>query len=85
MKTLLAMGLLAAFTAPAFAQWTTVETTTSGGSGFYIVRDATTKRCTVTREKPAGSSVTIVSGDTVYKTETEAQSAVKTTKVCTTD
>ena len=85
MKTILTLGLLVAFTAPAIAQSTTVETTTSGGQGFYIVQDASTKRCTVTREKPTGSSVTVVSGNTVYKTETEAQSAVKTTKVCTTN
>jgi hypothetical protein len=85
MKAVLTLGLLVAFTAPAFAQSTTVQTTTSGGPGFYIVQDVKTKRCTVTREKPTGSSMTIVSGNSVYKTETEAQSAVKTTKVCTTN
>lgn len=84
MKAVLTLGLLVAFTAPAFAQ-STVPTTTSGGPGFYIVQDAKTKRCTVTREKPTGSSVTIVSGNTVYKTDAEARSAVKTTKVCTTN
>ena len=67
-------GLLAlSFAVPAQAQ----------GSSYYIVRDATTKRCTITHEKPSGSSVTVVSGDKVYKTETEAQGAMKTTKVCT--
>jgi hypothetical protein len=86
MKNILACALLAAFTVPALAQTTTVETTTRGGdSGFYIVRDSTTKRCTVTRERPTTSTVTIVGDGTVYKTETEAQSAVKTTKTCTTD
>jgi hypothetical protein len=54
-------------------------------SSYYIVRDATTKRCTITHEKPTGSSVTVVSGDKAYKTETEAQGAMKTTKVCTED
>jgi hypothetical protein len=72
-KTFVAAILVAGFTLPAFAQ----------GTSYYIVRDATTKRCTVTHEKPAGSSVTIVSGDKVYRTETEAKDAVKTTKICT--
>jgi hypothetical protein len=67
-------GLMAlSFGLPAYAQ----------ESSYYIIRDATTKRCTITHEKPTSSSVTIVSGDKVYKSETEAQGAMKTTKVCT--
>lgn len=84
--TLALAGLLAATTF-AHAQSTTVETTTTtGGGSFYIVQDTSTKRCTVTRERPTGSSMTIVGSDgTIYKTETEARSALKTTKVCVTD
>ncbi|SFJ72981.1 hypothetical protein [Bradyrhizobium sp. Gha] len=48
---------------------------------FYIVRDATTKKCTVVDSKP--TTTTTVVGDGIYKTKTEAESAVKTTKVCT--
>ncbi|MDB5572793.1 MAG: hypothetical protein JWN93_3976 [Hyphomicrobiales bacterium] len=67
--------------APVLAQSTTV--TTPSGS-YYIVQDVKTKRCTVTHERPTGAAMTIVGGDgAVYKTETEAQAAVKTTKVCT--
>ena len=84
--TLALAGMLASATF-AHAQSTTVETTTTtGGSGFYIVQDGSTKRCTVTRERPSGTSMTIVGSDgTVYKTETEARSALKTTKVCVTN
>jgi hypothetical protein len=87
MKSALALAALmsAAIAAPAFAQSkTTVTTTSPGASSYYIVQDASTKKCTITHEKPAGSSMTIVGGDgSIYKTETEAQSAMKTTKVCT--
>jgi hypothetical protein len=47
-----------------------------------MVRDPSTKRCTVTTEKPS-SSTTVVAGDTVYHSRTEAEGAIKTTKVCT--
>jgi hypothetical protein len=47
-----------------------------------VVRDPSTKRCTVSTSKPAGgSTTTVVVGDTVYKSRTEAETAV--TKVCT--
>ena len=32
-----------------------------------------------------GTSVTVVSGDSVYKTRTEAEAGMKTVKVCTTN
>ncbi len=69
----------------AFAQSSTTTTTTSpGASSYYIVQDVRSKKCTITRERPAGATMTIVGGDgMMYKTETEAQSAMKTTKVCT--
>ena len=69
---------------PALAQ-TSTTTTTTGPAGatseqFYVVRDSATKRCTVTSTRPTTSTTTVV-GDTVYKTRSEADSAV--TKVCT--
>jgi hypothetical protein len=45
-----------------------------------VVRDPATKRCTVSTSRPTSSS-TVVVGDTVYKSRTEADAAV--TKVCT--
>jgi len=72
-KILLAGALVAGFALPSFAQ----------GTSYYIVRDTTTKKCTIMHEKPTASTMTIVDGNKVYKTESEAQGAMKTTKVCT--
>jgi hypothetical protein len=51
-------------------------------SEFYVVRDATTRKCTVGDTKPATTSVTIVDIGT-FKTRTEAETVMKTIKVCT--
>ncbi|SED15867.1 hypothetical protein [Bradyrhizobium erythrophlei] len=72
MKKLILSGALAAFA---------LGTQAASAAEFYIVRDATTKKCTVVDTKP--TTTTTVVGDGVYKTKTEAESAVKTTKVCT--
>ena len=50
---------------------------------YYVVQDAKTKKCTITETKPSSTQVTVVSGDTVYKTKTEAETGMKTIKVCT--
>jgi hypothetical protein len=44
---------------------------------FYIVREQGAKECKVVRERPTVTTTTVV-GDKVYKTETEAEGAVKT-------
>ena len=67
----LAVSLTAAFVAPTFA-----------AQAYYIVQDATTKKCTVSDTKPTSTEKMVVSGDTVYKTKSEAESAIKTTKGC---
>ena len=36
----------------------------------------------LTESKPTTSETTVVSGNTVYKTKSEAESGIKTTKVC---
>jgi hypothetical protein len=83
-KYAIAAGLLVAFSAPALA--TSSTTTTTGGATtttteqYYVVRDPSTKRCTVATSKPTGGT-TVVVGDTVYKSRSEAETAV--TKVCT--
>ena len=35
------------------------------------------------KRSPTSTDVTVVSGDTVYKTKTEAETGMKTVKVCT--
>jgi hypothetical protein len=70
MKTkLFAAGvLIAAFATPAFAD-------------FYIVQDSGTKRCQIVSERPT-TQTTVVVGNGVYKTRTEAETGMKTVKVC---
>ena len=49
---------------------------------FYVVQDTATKKCTIVDKKPTVTTTTVV-GDGVYKTRTEAETAMKTVKVCT--
>jgi uncharacterized protein YhfF len=72
MKTMLAFAISAALVIPAAAQAT-----------FYVVQDTKTKRCSVVKERPT-TTTTVIVGDTgkVYTTESEAQSAIRTIKVC---
>jgi hypothetical protein len=83
MKHVLIVAGALAFASAASAQTTTTTTTTTGDS-FYVVQDASTKKCTVSISKPSGTTTTIVGGDgTVYKTRTEAEEAMKKVTVCT--
>ncbi|MDA9547880.1 hypothetical protein ACM43_26235 [Bradyrhizobium sp. CCBAU 45321] len=70
-KTIIAAVALTSFAAPAFAQ------------AFYVVQDVKTKKCTITESKPTTTETTVVSGDTVYKTRSEAEAGMKSVKVCT--
>ena len=71
-SAVIAVSVTAAFITPAIA-----------ADSYYVVQDVKTKKCTVTETKPTSSETTVVSGDTVYKTRSEAESGIKTTKVCT--
>jgi hypothetical protein len=78
-KTALAVALVAGFVLPAVAQTTTTTTT------YYVVQDTKTKKCTIMDKKPEATETTVIGGDgVVYKTRTEAEDAMKTVKVCTT-
>jgi hypothetical protein len=72
-KTFVAVAVMATIAGPALAQ------------SFYVVQDVKTKKCTITETKPSSSDVTVVSGDSVYKTKAEAETGMKTIKVCTTN
>ena len=77
MKKSLALSALIAFAATsAFAQ-TTVS------SEFYVVRDEATKKCTIVDKKPTTTTTIVDNG--VFKTRTEAETGMKTMKVCTTN
>ena len=64
-----------AIAAPAFAQTATTE--------YYVVQDTTTKRCTIVDKKPTTTTVVQV-GPAMFKTRTEAETGMKTIKVCET-
>ena len=73
LRMVAAATLVAAFVAPALA-----------ADEFYVVQDVKTKRCTVVDKKPVESSTTVVSpSGTVYKTRSEAETGMKSVKVCT--
>ena len=75
MKKFLISGAVSAFAVTgAFAQ-------TAVSSEFYVVRDASTKKCTIVDKKPT-TTTTIVDNGT-FKTRTEAETGMKTMKVCT--
>jgi hypothetical protein len=70
-KAIIAAAALTAIAAPAFAD------------SYYVVQDAKTKKCTVTETKPTTTETTVVGDGTVYKTRTEAETGMKSVKVCT--
>jgi hypothetical protein len=72
MKKLVAIAMLVAFVSPALA-----------ADEFYVVQDVKTKKCTIVDKKPTDTSTTVVSpSGTVYKTRAEAETGMKTVKVC---
>ena len=70
---LLAASLAVAFAGAAFAQMATTE--------YYVVQDTSTKKCTIVDKKPT-TSTTVVVGDGVFKSRTEAETGMKSIKVC---
>jgi hypothetical protein len=72
-------AVIAALTMPAFG--TFAQSVTS----YYVVQDVKTKKCTIIDKKPVATEATVIGPDgVVYKTRTEAENAMKTEKVCTT-
>ena len=69
----IAAALATALTGSALAQSTE----------YYVVQDTTTKKCTIVDKKPTTTTVTQV-GPVAFKTRTEAESGMKTIKVCET-
>ncbi|HLH90327.1 MAG TPA: hypothetical protein VKX28_17895 [Xanthobacteraceae bacterium] len=70
-RVIVAAALVASFAAPALAD------------EFYVVRNATTHKCTIVNKAPTEKTTTVVSpSGTVYKTRSEAESGMKTIKVC---
>lgn len=70
MKKLLAATLLIAFVSPVLA-----------ADEFYVVQDVKTKKCTIVDKKPTTTETTVV-GNGMYKTRVEAETGMKSVKVC---
>ena len=73
----LAAALVAAIAVPAFAQSTTVTTE------YYVVQDSSSKKCTIVDKKPTTTTMVQV-GPMGFKSRTEAETGMKTIKVCET-
>ena len=74
MKELVLSATVVAFAATSALAQTATE--------YYVVRDATTKKCTIVDKKPTTTTTTVVDNGT-FKTRTEAETGMKTMKVCT--
>jgi hypothetical protein len=71
-KAFIAASVLIAFATPTFA-----------ADEFYVVQDAKTKKCTIVDKKPVDTTTTVVSpSGAVYKTRSEAETGMKSVKVC---
>jgi hypothetical protein len=74
MKKILGAALILAFVTPALA-----------ADEFWVVQDVKTKKCTIVDKKPTTTEMTVVGDGKVFKTRTEAETGMKTVKVCTTN
>lgn len=73
MKARIVVGaaLVLAFAAPALAD------------EYYVVRDTTTKKCTIVDKRPTTTTTTITQvGPLAFKTRTEAEEGMKKEKIC---
>ena len=75
MKFIIAGALALGMTVPAFAQTTTT-------TEFYVVQDTASKKCTIVDKKPT-TTTSVVVGNGVFKSRTEAETGMKSVKVCT--
>jgi hypothetical protein len=48
---------------------------------YYVVRDPTTKKCRIVDQKPTTTTTIVDNG--IFKTRAEAETGIKTIKVCT--
>jgi len=55
----------------------------AAAADFYVVQDTSTKQCRVVEQKPTGSTLTIVGGESrTYSTQGEAEAAMKNEGAC---
>jgi sporulation protein YlmC with PRC-barrel domain len=60
-----------------------VGTHCAAAADFYVVQDTSSKQCRVVEQKPTGSTLTIVGGESrIYPTQGEADAAMKNESAC---
>ena len=69
-RILASAALIVSFAAPALAD------------DFYIVRDTTTKKCTIVDKRPTTTTTITQVGPVAFKTRTEAEAGMKKEKIC---
>ena len=62
-----------------------VSASAARADDYYVVRDATTKHCTVVTQKPEAKEVVTQIGPLAFKSREEADDRIKKTKVCSDD
>jgi hypothetical protein len=70
-KFLIPVAAAAFMTGAAYAQ-----------TGFYVVQDTSTKKCTIVDKKPTTATTVVVDEGKVFKSRTAAETGMKTMKVC---
>ncbi len=79
MKKCLIVGAAAAFAVTsAFAQIAATDRV----SDFYVVRDATTKKCAIVSDKPIETTTFRIVDNGAFKSRSEAETGMKAMKVC---
>ena len=71
MKKLIGAALAVAFVSPVLA-----------ADEFYVVQDVKTKKCTIVDKKPTTTTTVTQVGPVAFKTRQEAETGMKTIKVC---
>jgi hypothetical protein len=51
-------------------------------TGFYVVQDTSTKKCTVVDKRPSTATTVVVDDGKMFKSRTAAETGMKTMKVC---
>jgi hypothetical protein len=65
----------------AFAATSALAQTTTVHEEYYVVRDPATKKCRIVDQKPTTTTTIVDNG--IFKTRAEAETGMKTIKVCT--
>ena len=71
-KFLISAAAATILTGAAFAQ----------AAEFYVVQDTATKKCTIVDKRPTTTTSVVVGDGKVFKTRTEAETGMKTMKIC---